>query len=385
MSNIIGLLNQLVTINSVFPGEKSLAVFLEHYLKRIGFKTKRQLVEKNRFNLLAEKGSGKNALLFYGHLDTVDVVNGWKTSPFVLEQRGDKLSGLGARDMKSGIVAILKAVKDINVRGFKIKVAFCVDEENISQGAYTLVNLNWLKDVKLVISADSGTIFGKNRLPFRCILGRRGRCVVQVKIPGRPAHGAFPQKGVNAINEASKFILNLKKIRQIKHKKLKKSSLFVRKIEAKSCGLTLPASVLLEIDKQLVPPENPAKFVKTIRSFAKNLYKENILTLELKKQFKVHLKVRKTEYSKPFTQSLENDYVKMIDRIIFSNYGFVDHNYGLSVADDNIFYHHLKIPVICLGVEGGNPHEANEWVSLKSIKELVKIYQEILRNFCRKK
>jgi len=69
----------------------------------------------------------------------------------------------------------------------------------------------------------------------------------------------------------------------------------------------------------------------------------------------------------------------MIDKIIYQKYGLVDHNYGLSVADDNIFYHYLTVPVVCLGVKGGNPHQANEWVSFKSMRELVTIYELLLK------
>lgn len=379
----IDLLKKLVAIRSIFPEEKKLALFLEKYLKKIGFRTKRQVVEKNRFNLLAEKGRGNRALLFYGHLDTVGLSDGWKTNPFNLQQKGDKFLGLGARDMKSGLVAILKAIENVAVGQYKLKIAFCVDEENISKGAYELVGSSWLNDIKLVISADSGDIFGKNRLPFRYILGRRGRCVVCVEIPGKSVHGAFAQKGINAIDEASKFILNLKKIRQIKHKKLKRSSFFIRKIKCQATGLTLPALAFFEIDKQLIPPENPKSFVEAMRVFGESLYHKEILNPDLKKQFKVYLKPRETEYIKPFVQSLGNKYIKMIDKIIFKTYGFVDYSYGLSVADDNIFYHYLKAPVVCLGIKGGNPHEANEWVSLEGIKELIKIYRLILKEIPR--
>jgi len=373
------LLGQLVKINSTFPNEKQLALFLEKYLKKIGFKTKRQLVAKNRFNLLAEKGKGKKAILFYGHLDTVGICQGWKTNPFSLCQKQDKLFSLGARDMKSGIVAILKAVESINNNGLKVKIAFCVDEENISQGAFKLITSAWLKDVGLVVSADSGDIFKESKLPFRYILGRRGRCVISVEIPGKSVHGAFPQKGINAIDEASRFILALTKLRQPKHKDLASSSLFVRKIDCQSLGLSLADKTLLEIDKQLVPPEDPKKSLALISSFSRKLYNRGILKPELKKRFKAYLKPRKTAYLKPFIQDKDNKLIKMIDKIIYQKYGLVDHNYGLSVADDNIFYHYLTVPVVCLGVKGGNPHQANEWVSFKSMRELVTIYELLLK------
>lgn len=377
---MLKLLSQLVSINSIFPNEQKLAVFLESYLKSLGFKTQRQLVSANRFNVLAVKGIGKKSILFYGHMDTAGITAGWKTNPLKLITKGDKLYGLGSRDMKSGITAILEAIKNIEISNYKIKIAFCVDEENISQGAYKLVKSGFIKDVELIISADSGDIFNTSRLPFRYILGRRGRCVAEVEIPGRSYHGAFPKNGVDASLEASKFIIALQKIKQANNKFLKSASLFIRKIDCQAIGLTLPGKAYLEIDKQLVPPETPEAFVKSVYSLAMNLYNKEILNKNLKKLFKASLKPRETPYIKPFVQN-KNKYIEMIDTLIKNKYGIVDKNYGLSVADDNILYHDLHKPTVCLGVEGGNPHSANEWVSFKSMLALKDLYIEILNTF----
>ena len=76
------LLRKIVNINSVFPNEIKLAIFLENYLKEIGFSAKRQEVSKERFNVLGQKGHGKKCVLFYGHMDTVQVCQGWSSEPF---------------------------------------------------------------------------------------------------------------------------------------------------------------------------------------------------------------------------------------------------------------------------------------------------------------
>ncbi|MDE1825287.1 MAG: hypothetical protein KGH61_01965 [Candidatus Micrarchaeota archaeon] len=65
------LLLKAVSINSVLPNEAKLARFVYSYLKASGFTADLGEIEKGRFNILAEKGEGESALLFYGHLDTV--------------------------------------------------------------------------------------------------------------------------------------------------------------------------------------------------------------------------------------------------------------------------------------------------------------------------
>src|SRR3989338_1206630 len=121
------LLRKLVSINSIFPNEKELVEFLEVYLKDLGFSVSRQFVSENRFNIIAEKGSGSKSLLFYGHMDTVPVYGSWNTNPFILSENEDLLYGLGVNDMKGGLVAILKAVENKNPKDYKLKIAFGVD------------------------------------------------------------------------------------------------------------------------------------------------------------------------------------------------------------------------------------------------------------------
>src|SRR3989338_860680 len=210
------LLRKIVEINSIFPNEKALAEFVESYLLNLGFSVHRQQVSENRFNILAEKGDGDKALLFYGHLDTVPVYGDWKTDPLVLSEDGDTLNGLGVVDMKGGVVAILKAIENKNISGFKLKVAFGVDEENISEGGHVLVNSRWCDDVVAAIVPETGTSTEPSIGPRAILLGRRGRAAYIIKVPGFSVHGASGL-GFNAIEEAAKIILNIKRFHLAKH------------------------------------------------------------------------------------------------------------------------------------------------------------------------
>ena len=106
----MNLLKELIAINSVNPfktvvkdgkeigigNEEKIAEYLENKLIASRFNVKRQIVQEEtsavkdgkeisvpkRYNLLASKGAGNKSLLFIGHMDTVDVKEGWKTNPF---------------------------------------------------------------------------------------------------------------------------------------------------------------------------------------------------------------------------------------------------------------------------------------------------------------
>ncbi len=69
----------MVRIPSTPIHEAQLAEFLYSELQRTGFSVAKQYAADNRFNVLAEKGSGKNALMFYGHLDTVPLYGEWNS------------------------------------------------------------------------------------------------------------------------------------------------------------------------------------------------------------------------------------------------------------------------------------------------------------------
>jgi len=106
-----------------------------------------------RPNILADNNKQGKSILCYGHTDTVGVVNGWSKKPFQLTIQGNRAFGLGAYDMKGGIAALLRALTNTHRH---IKILFAVDEENISQGAWGVIEKRGknFDDVELVLSAE---------------------------------------------------------------------------------------------------------------------------------------------------------------------------------------------------------------------------------------
>ena len=237
-NDALELLRRLVSIDSVNPfqtievdgeelgigNETNINLFLEETLQELGFSTKRQIVqearivEKNgearkipeRWNLLAEKGEGERALLLFGHSDTVDVKDGWKTDPFLLSQdhlHGRKIHrGLGANDMKGGLAALVAAVSRVDElpKGWKLKIAILVDEEFWSYGAVQLLKSDFINDVKLALVPEIADALPDPSVQFLG-LGRLGRAEFVVDVHGKACHGAFAlidPEAVNAVHES---------------------------------------------------------------------------------------------------------------------------------------------------------------------------------------
>ncbi len=372
----VEFLRKLVSINSVFPNEKEIGEFLINHLKQLGFSVRKQVFSTNpeRFNVLAEKGQGK-ALLLYGHMDTVPVYEGWKTDPFVLVEDGDKLIGRGALDMKAGCAAFLKAVEGFEPMGYKLKIVFGADEENISEGAHALVKDDFMKDVVAVLVSEPAIGPADQHGQRTLTLGRRGRCDIVIDVRGKSAHGAYGT-GINAIEEASKIVLELNALKLAEHE-IGKATLFCRKIHAESGSLSVPDKCEILVDRHLVPPETPESSVRQINDLIAAMKKEG----KLRGDASATLLNRKTPFLKPYSTPKSHPFTKFVERCALEKFGTIAYNYGFSVADDNIFGADLNLPVITIGPKGAGPHGPNEYVLKSSYLELVDAYKHILANF----
>lgn len=378
----LSFFEQMVNIPSTFPNEGELAELMYAQLQRLGFAVAKQCVSEHRFNVLAEKGSGQKSLMFYGHLDTVPLYGEWDTDPYVLTERGDQLFGLGAVDMKGGIFAIMEAAKDLDPpKGRKVKIAFCVDEENESLGAYTLSQDAFLDDVQLVIAAEISSDVWPIRAGTKSIsLGRRGRVGIIISVPGVSAHGAMPARGVNAILEAYTFIKALQDMPLPQHEKLGQGSQFVQEIFAKSGSLSLPDRCDIYLSRFLVPPETPESVLAEVQRYIDTLYAKGTVVPRQGKTARATFAERSTPYYPPYITEEDTPQVKALLQRLSKHFDEVGLGYGLSVADENIFGGLNKLPTVTLGPRGGNEHGANEWVSKHSLAQLIIVYRDLMRH-----
>lgn len=126
--NIKDILKKLVSYNTIKDNQnKEIMDFIESYLKKYNFTTKR--IKKC---LVAYNDENPN-IGFIGHTDTVDYES-WDGDPFILQEKGEKLIGLGACDMKGGLAAILSVISKIDLSKNKIALYFTNNEEISFEG-----------------------------------------------------------------------------------------------------------------------------------------------------------------------------------------------------------------------------------------------------------
>ena len=140
---------------------------------------------------------------FLGHTDTVQSGSDWTYNPLEMTEIYNKLYGLGTCDMKGGIAAILKAVLDTdwNKLSYGIKLFFTYDEEIGFEGIKEINSLSIEMPENMIIGEPTNN---------EIMNGSKGLLELQIEFDGKSAHSSNPEKGVNAIEKCTDFLVELK-------------------------------------------------------------------------------------------------------------------------------------------------------------------------------
>ena len=158
-----------------------------------------------RVNVVATLPGGppRPLLHFNGHYDVVPAGDGWSVDPYGAEIREGRIYGRGVSDMKGGIAAQVYAVEALRRAGFRLRgtveQGFVPDEEstgNRNAGMGFLVEQGYIHPQR----TDYVVITEPLEVDNIC-LGHRGTIQGAFETIGRQAHGAMPERGVNAIEK----------------------------------------------------------------------------------------------------------------------------------------------------------------------------------------
>ena len=226
--NSLKILSDLIAFKTV-SGEdnNSLINYCDEILNKLGatsFKTYDD--EKKRVNLFAtlkaKIPSKKKPIIFSGHTDVVPVSKDWNTDPFVATIKDEKVFGRGACDMKGFIACTLAYAPIFSKTNLDrdIHFSFTFDEETACQGAPLLINELKRK------SMNSGICIVGEPTSMKIIDAHKGCYEYTTYFKGLAGHGSAPDKGINAVEYAVKYISKLIELREILKTKVPKNSTF---------------------------------------------------------------------------------------------------------------------------------------------------------------
>jgi acetylornithine deacetylase/succinyl-diaminopimelate desuccinylase len=251
--------------------ERELAEYIKRLFRREKIESHLVPVIDGRSNVIASiNGAGKDvSLLFNGHLDTVPPYA--MKNPFKARISNGRIYGRGASDMKGAIAAMLGAMFAIKRSGINLggtlMFAGTIGEEANSPGANHFVRSGVKADYALV---------GESTELKPCI-AHKGIVRAEAIFNGVAVHSSVPQRGVNAIYKAcrwirfieSKYILRLAKT---KHDLLGSPTINIGVINGGTRAATVPDRCSVVIDHRIVPGQTKkealADLERTLREAA---------------------------------------------------------------------------------------------------------------------
>ncbi len=204
--SVIDLTRALVRIPSVNPdgdpgtdqtGEQACAEYVAGFLEQCGAKAELIEILPGRPNVLGRfptNGKDKPRLLFAPHTDTVGV-GGMTIDPFSGEVRDGKVWGRGSSDTKGPMASMLWALHELRdeIADLPVEVHFVgfMSEESSQHGSRQFAEQNDGYALALIAEPTSLQIVHKHK----------GCLWADIVVEGVAAHGATPERGVNAITK----------------------------------------------------------------------------------------------------------------------------------------------------------------------------------------
>ena len=379
--NELQLAKELIRFPSITPVDAGIMKFLEKRLKKLGFKTKILEFREKGFkpvkNLYARLGTNGPNFCYAGHLDVVPPgnVKDWTINPFRPSVKKGYLIGRGANDMKSSIAAFISAVSTFlkKNKNFNRSISLLItgDEEGDAvNGTKKVVEFLRKKKEKINFCLV-GEPTNPNVLGEMIKIGRRGSLTGKLIVYGSQGHVAYPSRA----NNPSTIIVNiLKELKNVQFDKGTKdfqpSNLEITKININNTAdNVIPATAEATFNIRFNNKHSSNSLKKRINQILKKVTKKH------KSRFKIEYKVSGEAFlTRPNkTTFMIQNVIKKITKIkpqLSTTGGTSDLRFIKNIC-----------PGLEFGLVGKTMHRVDEAVSLKDLKNLTKIYENILQNY----
>ncbi|MDQ3949262.1 MAG: ArgE/DapE family deacylase [Gemmatimonadota bacterium] len=354
------------------PGEATIAQLLAGVLDAWGFRVELQEAAPGRPNVVARIGAarGGRSLMFNGHLDVVGV-DGMVHAPFEADERGGRLFGRGASDMKAGVAAMCAAAARAAAGGQlggEVIVTAVVDEEFESLGSRSLVARG--------VRADAAVVTEPTRLAI--MPAHKGFVWLDVALRGRAAHGSRWDIGVDAIRHAGLLLAELDRIDSEvlparSHPLLGRPSVHASLIEGGAGMSTYPERCLLRLERRTIPGERVADVVAEVEAACERVRAR-------RPTFAAELAVGVTQ--SPSDVETGAPIVRALDAALDAA-GEAVRIEGMSAWTDAAILNDAGIPAICFGPgDIALAHAAEEYVIIDEIERATAVLTGLARQWC---
>ncbi len=391
--DLIETLSQLVAIPSVNPmggsaagarfGEARLTEYLETLFDRVGLNHQRQQVTPGRENIIARLDGDRSAtdggrlVLLDAHQDTVPVA-GMTIDPWTPTIRDGRLYGRGSCDTKGGMAAMLWAIarlaEERPPRMPTVVMTCPVDEEYGFTGVQALSEL-WQGDSERIIPRKPDAVIVAEPTGLGVVVAHKGVVRWRCHTHGRAAHSANPAAGDNAVYKMARVLEAFQRYAEkvvgqvASHDLCGPATLSVGTIRGGDSVNTVPDLCTIEIDRRLLPNEDPEKAYRHAVDY-------------LSRQKEIDFPV---DHEPPFLQGLtlsDEDNGVLADRLaaVVEEVTGQCRRVGVSYGTHAAFFSAAGVPAVVFGPGSiENAHTDDESLPLDELEQAA----EIIYRFCR--
>ena len=340
--------------------------FIEDYLKRHGVESTRVPDETGNWSsLFATIGPQDiSGIGLSAHTDVVPVDGqDWDTNPFELVEKGTKLYGRGACDMKGFVACVLARVPEFKGRNLKTPIhsVFSYDEEVGCTGVRPMI-------------AEMGDKLTKPRMVIvgeptnmSVVDAHKGPVRWSVDITGRPAHSSMAPLGVNSIAVAGELIVELGKIeRELMAGPRDErftppyTTLQVTEINGGNASNIVPETTWFGWEIRAMPGIDPDAIEARIRAKA-----DALLPAMREVAPEADIKIERTNDVPAFAADPESDVLSLALKLAGQNETF-----AVSYATEASLFERAGAPaVVCGPGDIAQAHTANEWIRIEELEK----------------
>ncbi len=340
--------------------------FIEDYLKQHGVESTRVPDETGNWSSLFATIGPQNVsgIGLSAHTDVVPVDGqDWDTNPFELVEKGSKLYGRGACDMKGFVACVLAKVPEFTGRDLKtpIHIVFSYDEEVGCTGVRPMI-----AEMDGTLTKPRMVVVGEPT-NMSVVDAHKGPVRWSVDITGRPAHSSMAPLGVNSIAVAGELIVELGKIERELMAGPRDdrftppyTTLQVTEINGGNASNIVPETTWFGWEIRAMPGIDPDAIEARIRAKA-----DALLPAMREVAPEADIKIERTNDVPAFAADPESDVLSLALKLAGQNETF-----AVSYATEASLFHQVgALSVVCGPGDIAQAHTANEWIEIAELEK----------------
>lgn len=344
---------------------------LAHWLENLGFRCEVLPLPNNpkKANLVATLGNGPGGLVLSGHTDTVPFNEArWDSNPLAINERDQKLYGLGATDMKGFFAIAIEAVKAFVDTPLKepLIILATADEESTMDGARALVQQGYPKARFAVIGEPTD---------LRPIRMHKGIMLNAINVMGRSGHSSNPALGNNALEAMHLVMSDLLTFRSELQARYQ-NPLFEVNVPTMNLGCIhggdnpnrICGQCELHFDLRALPGMNSQELQQQLQERLQPLADTLAVNISLREL---------TAAVEPFEEAADSELIKTVEKLT----GYQAE--AVAFATEGPLLQQLGMQTVVLGPGSiDQAHQPNEFMAMNQIQPAIDILQQLIRRYC---